>query len=179
MEQNHHNSGHSSNHPQNSHHTPLTTYFFEVTYIFKVCTHAHAQRFTPQITSTEDSTNTTLSNLFYAVHALGRFSVPQNWNRAQLEKIISLQSGNSNTVSGRATSRFVEALQKAARVKSKSGELSKISAYVFRNSSVLSPRLLDDEPEDLKQVREKGKILVQICDSVNEKFQKLGLDIES
>jgi hypothetical protein len=28
-------------------------------------------------------------------------------------------------------------------------------------------------------VREKGKILVQICDSVNEKFQKLGLDIES
>ncbi len=41
------------------------------------------------------------------------------------------------------------------------------------------PGLLDDEPEDLKQVREKGKIVVQICDSVNEKFQKLGLDIES
>jgi hypothetical protein len=39
--------------------------------------------------------------------------------------------------------------------------------------------LLDDDPEDLKQVREKGKIVVQICDSVNEKFQKLRLDIES
>jgi len=65
-------------------------------------------------------------------------SLLQNWNRAQLEKIISLQSGNSNTASGQATSRFVEALQKAARVKSKSGELSKISAYVSRNSSVLS-----------------------------------------
>lgn len=73
MEQNHLNSGHSSNQPQNSHHTPLTTYFFKVTYILKVCTHVHAQRFTLQITSTGDSTNTTLSNSFYAVHALGRF----------------------------------------------------------------------------------------------------------
>jgi hypothetical protein len=73
MEQNHYNSGQSSNQPQNWNHTSLTTYFFEVTYIFKVCTHVHAQRFTPQITSTGDSTNGTLSNLFYAVHALGRF----------------------------------------------------------------------------------------------------------
>jgi hypothetical protein len=70
MEQNHHNSGHSSNQHQNSNHTPLTTYFFKVTYIFKVCTHVHAQRFTPQITSRGDSTNSTLSNLFYAVHLL-------------------------------------------------------------------------------------------------------------
>ncbi len=38
--------------------------------------------------------------------------------------------------------------------------------------------LLDDDPKDLKQMREKGKIVVQICDSVNEKFQKIGLDIE-
>jgi len=76
------------------------------------------------------------------------------------------------------TSRFVEVLQNAARVQSKYGEFSKISAYVSRNSRVL-PSLLDDDPEDLMQVREKGKIVVQICDSVNEKFQKLGLDIES
>ncbi len=41
------------------------------------------------------------------------------------------------------------------------------------------PGLLDDEPEDLKQVREKDKIVVQICDSMNEKLKKLGLDIES
>ncbi len=41
------------------------------------------------------------------------------------------------------------------------------------------PGLLDDELEDLKHVRENGKILVQICDSVNVTFQKLGLDIES
>lgn len=39
--------------------------------------------------------------------------------------------------------------------------------------------LLDDDSEDLKQVREKGKIVVQICDSVNEKLQKLGLEIKS
>jgi len=50
---------------------------------------------------------------------------------------------------------------------------------MFLGILVYFPGLLDDELEDLKQVREKGKILVQICDSVNEKFQKLGLDIES
>ncbi len=50
---------------------------------------------------------------------------------------------------------------------------------VFLEILVYFPGLLDDEPEDLKLVREKGKILVQICHSVNEKFQKLGLDIES
>jgi hypothetical protein len=51
---------------------------------------------------------------------------------------------------------------------------------MFLGILVYFPGLLDNEPEDLKQVREeKGKILVQICDSVNEKFQKLGLDIES
>ncbi len=49
----------------------------------------------------------------------------------------------------------------------------------FLGILVYFPGLLDDEPEDLKQVREKGKIVVQICDSVNEKFQKLGLNIES
>jgi hypothetical protein len=62
MEQNHHNSGHPSNQPQNWNHTPLTTYFFKVTYIFKVRTHVHVQQLTLQITSTGDSTNTTLSN---------------------------------------------------------------------------------------------------------------------
>ncbi len=50
---------------------------------------------------------------------------------------------------------------------------------MFLRILVYFPGLLDDDPEDLKQVREKGKIVVQICDSVNEKFQKLGLDIES
>jgi hypothetical protein len=50
---------------------------------------------------------------------------------------------------------------------------------MFLGILVYFPGLLDDELEDLKQVREKGKIVVQICDSVNEKFQKLGLDIES
>jgi hypothetical protein len=50
---------------------------------------------------------------------------------------------------------------------------------MFLGILVYFPGLLDDEPEDLEQVREKGKIMVQICDSVNEKFQKLGLDIES
>jgi hypothetical protein len=50
---------------------------------------------------------------------------------------------------------------------------------MFLGILVYFPGLLDDEPEDLKQVREKGKIVVQICDSVNEKFPKLGLDIES
>jgi hypothetical protein len=39
------------------------------------------------------------------------------------------------------------------------GEFSKITAYVSRNSRVLLG-LLDDDPEDLKQVREKGKIVV-------------------
>ncbi len=50
---------------------------------------------------------------------------------------------------------------------------------MFLRILVYFPGLLDDDPEDLKQVREKGKIVVQIFDSVNEKFQKLGLDIES
>jgi len=50
---------------------------------------------------------------------------------------------------------------------------------MFLGILVYFPGLLDDDPEDLKQVREKGKIVVQICDSVNETFQKLGLDIES
>jgi hypothetical protein len=50
---------------------------------------------------------------------------------------------------------------------------------MFLGILVYFPGLLDDDPEDLKQVREKGKIVVQICDSVNEKFQKLGLDIKS
>ncbi len=50
---------------------------------------------------------------------------------------------------------------------------------MFLRILVYFPGLLDDDPEDLKQVREKGKIVVQICDSVNETFQKLGLDIES
>ncbi len=51
--------------------------------------------------------------------------------------------------------------------------------FMFLGILVYFPDLLNDDPEDLKQVREKGKIVVQICDSVNEKFQKLGLDIES
>ncbi len=50
---------------------------------------------------------------------------------------------------------------------------------MFLGIIVYFPSLLDDDPEDLKQVREKSKIVVQICDSVNEKFQKLWLDIES
>jgi hypothetical protein len=39
---------------------------------------------------------------------------------------------------------------------------------MFLRIIVYFPCLLDDDPKDLKQVREKGKIVVHICDNVNE-----------
>jgi hypothetical protein len=42
---------------------------------------------------------------------------------------------------------------------------------------VCCPGLLADDPESLKQVREKGRIVVQNSNSVNEELKKLGLKI--
>jgi hypothetical protein len=48
---------------------------------------------------------------------------------------------------------------------------------VFLGILVYFPGLFADDPESLNQVREKGRILVQNSDSVNEELQKLGLKI--
>jgi hypothetical protein len=49
---------------------------------------------------------------------------------------------------------------------------------VFLGILVYFPGLLADDPESLNQVREKGRIVVQNSDSVNEELQKLGLKIK-
>lgn len=48
---------------------------------------------------------------------------------------------------------------------------------LFLGILVYFPGLLADDPESLNQVREKGRIVVQNSDSVNEELQKLGLKI--
>jgi hypothetical protein len=50
--------------------------------------------------------------------------------------------------------------------------------FVFLGILVYFPGLLADDPESLNQVREKGRIVVQNSDSVNEELQKLGLKIK-
>jgi hypothetical protein len=49
---------------------------------------------------------------------------------------------------------------------------------VFLGILVYFPGLFADDPESLNQVREKGRIVVQNSDSVNEELQKLGLKIK-